>query len=186
VSVIVNDPVTFTVTATNLGTDDATNLVITDPAPAGLTFDTVTPSVGSYAGGTWTVGTLASGASATLTIDATVTAIGTLTNTAAVQSQDQGDPTPGNDSDDADVLSNGIADLFVTKSADPTTIEQFDTTEFTIVLDNYGPNDATNVVLNDVLPAGLTYSSHSTAKAATTREPATGRWVILPTAKPRR
>ncbi len=155
------ESVTFTVTATNLGGDDATNLAISDPPPAGLVFDTVTPSVGSYAGNTWTIGNLAVGATATLTIDATVSTTGTLTNLASVQSLDQGDPTPGNDSDSASVLSNGISDLFVVKTAEPTTVEQFGTVVFTIALDNNGPDDATGVVLNDTLPAGLTYVSHT-------------------------
>ncbi|MGD8977466.1 MAG: hypothetical protein PVG91_07650, partial [Gammaproteobacteria bacterium] len=170
------ESVTFTVTVTNLGDDDATNLAITDPPPAGLVFDTVTPSVGSYAGSTWTIGDLSVGATATLTIDATVSTTGTLTNVASVQSLDQGDPTPGNDSDSASVLSNGISDLFVVKTADPTTVEEFGTVVFTIALDNNGPNDASGVVLNDTLPAGLTYVSHTAS--AGSYDTGSGDWTV--------
>lgn len=49
---------------------------ITDLLPAGTSFVSANPSQGTYDEGTgiWTVGTLASGATATLDIDATMTA----------------------------------------------------------------------------------------------------------------
>jgi large repetitive protein len=92
--------VIFTVTVSNAGPDAANNVALTDLLPAGLTFVSSTPSQGTYvsATGIWTVGTINSGANATLQITATVTSIGVKSNTAQVSASDQFDPdsTPGN------------------------------------------------------------------------------------------
>ena len=65
---LVGETVTFTVRAINRGPSPATGVVITDALPAGLTLITPTPSQGTYAGGVWTVGSLAAPAVATLTL----------------------------------------------------------------------------------------------------------------------
>ncbi|AZA78073.1 DUF11 domain-containing protein [Chryseobacterium sp. G0186] len=78
--------VVFTVTATNTGASNNTGVVVNDLLPAGLTFVSATPSVGSYnsSTGVWTIGGLNAGASATLTVTATVSAGGTYLNTATI------------------------------------------------------------------------------------------------------
>ena len=52
------DTVTFTVTVTNNGPAQASNVSIDDVLPAGLTAGTITPSQGSYTAPTWTIGTI--------------------------------------------------------------------------------------------------------------------------------
>jgi len=91
----------YTITVANAGPDQATNVVVTDELPAGLTFVSATPSQGSCAGTTTvtcTLGTLNSGAGATITL--TVQAPGsptTLLNTATVIAS-QSDPDTTNNS----------------------------------------------------------------------------------------
>lgn len=59
----------FTTTVTNLSTASASQGVsVAVAAPAALISPSVTASAGSYSGSTWTIGTLAPGATATLTI----------------------------------------------------------------------------------------------------------------------
>ncbi|MDT0977943.1 DUF11 domain-containing protein, partial [Staphylococcus pseudintermedius] len=89
--------VTFTVTVNNNGPSAAAGVNVTDQLPAGYTFVSATPSVGTYNAGTgvWAVGALASGANATLQIVATVRATGIYVNTATATSTTS-DPTPGN------------------------------------------------------------------------------------------
>ena len=76
-----NQQVVFTITVANNGTIGATGVEVTDLLPAGLTFVSATPSLGTYVQGTgiWTVGAIAAGADETLTITATATGSGTLT-----------------------------------------------------------------------------------------------------------
>jgi uncharacterized repeat protein (TIGR01451 family) len=72
-------PVQFTITASNVGTDDATGVQVTNQLPAELKIPTglaAFPSTGTYdaATGIWTIGALAVGANATLVIPAIVAA----------------------------------------------------------------------------------------------------------------
>ena len=118
------DLITYTVVVANAGPDDATNVLLADLLPLGVDLETVSTTQGTFinikdfnTGGDlvgWTVGTLASGASATLTELATVgagTEGSTLTNTAEVIGSDQADPdsTPdNNDPTEDDQDSAGI------------------------------------------------------------------------------
>lgn len=65
------DTVTFTVTAQNFGVDPATNLIINESLPPGLTLVSAIPSIGSWSAPDWNIGTLNSGVLATLTVTAT-------------------------------------------------------------------------------------------------------------------
>ncbi|MEC4050512.1 hypothetical protein OX284_013810, partial [Flavobacterium sp. SUN046] len=92
-----NSNVTFTVTATNSGYNTEANASVTDLLPAGYTFVSATPSVGTYTSstGVWAIGSLASNASATITIVATVKLTGSYLNTACVSGSNY-DPASGN------------------------------------------------------------------------------------------
>jgi uncharacterized repeat protein (TIGR01451 family) len=98
--VVVNNNLTYTITATNTGPDVATGVAINDPLPAGVSFVSATPSQGTCSG-TSTVncglGSLASGASATVQIVVTANTVTTLSNTATV-SGIQPDPNGANNS----------------------------------------------------------------------------------------
>ena len=178
----VGDSVTFTVTVTNTGPDSATNVTVTDVLPAGYSYD-----AGSIAGGSsqddsaaptlsWTVGSLASGAFVDLTFTATVLAPtgapGEYLNTAEITASDQHDPdsTPNNDDgdqseDDEDnaTVTPQVADLSLTKSVDDSSPNVGDSVTFTVTVTNAGPDTATNVTVEDSLPAGYSYDAGSIA-----------------------
>ncbi|WP_169745657.1 beta strand repeat-containing protein [Sulfurovum lithotrophicum] len=102
VSPNVGDTVTYTLTVTNNGPAEATNVSLTDQLPTGITYASNTPSQGTYNSGTgiWTIGTLANGASANLTLSGTVdsgTSLLTITNFTTSATGDQADPTNVND-----------------------------------------------------------------------------------------
>jgi uncharacterized repeat protein (TIGR01451 family) len=156
--------VTFTITLTNSGPSNATNVVVADALPAGLAFVSATPSAGTYTSGTgaWSVASLASGASATLQLVARVNSTGTITNTAEVNASDQPDPdsTPGNNNpaeDDRASASIGAAappNITLTKSVTPSGTQVPGTQiTYTVVLQNTGGSPASAFVLTDPNPA---------------------------------
>src|SRR5205807_2476060 len=108
---------TYTITVHNSGPSDAQSVSVADAFPSGFSEGTATPSVGSFSNNTWTVGTLASGASATLTINYTVPSSTTAsqTNTATVSSSTS-DPNTNNNCSPTRRSSDLSADLSISKT----------------------------------------------------------------------
>ena len=156
----VGSNVTFTLTVTNNGPNDAAGAQVSDLLPAGYSFVSATPSVGSYAPGTgvWTIGALANGASATMTITATVLAGGPYLNSASVTATTQ-DPNPVNNSASAGTTPVAQADLQVAKTVNNGAPNVGTSVTFTIAVTNNGPSSAANVQVTDALPAGYTFVS---------------------------
>ena len=101
--VLVGQPLTFVVRVTNTGPAPATNVIFNDTLPAGTTVASLVASQGSVAGGaspnllTGNLGTLAPGATATVTITLNTTVTQIEVNFASVTS-DNLDPNPDNNS----------------------------------------------------------------------------------------
>ncbi|TWB98053.1 putative repeat protein (TIGR01451 family) [Bradyrhizobium macuxiense] len=173
----VGDTITFTFTVTNLGPQSATSVFASDVLPASLSFVSATPSVGSYnsSNGLWTIGTVDTVTPATLLIRATVTSPTAATNTANIISAVEADPNPGNNSASATVTPQQ-ADLSIAKIVDNPTPNAGATINYTITLSNAGPNTATNVTVQDLLPAGLTFVSATPSQG--TYSSGTGTWTV--------
>jgi LPXTG-site transpeptidase (sortase) family protein len=173
--------VTFTITTTNTGPDNATGVQVTDLLPAGLSFVSALASAGSYdpVTGVWNIGPIANGTNATLSIVATVTSTAALTNTAAKATEDQVDPVSANNSATATVTALG-ADIGITKTIDNPTPNFGSNVIFTITATDNGPGNATGVQVTDLLPAGLTFVTAATATG--TYSSVSGIWSIGPVA----
>jgi uncharacterized repeat protein (TIGR01451 family) len=104
---------TYTITVSNGGPQNATGVTVTDPLSASAHFNSVSSTQGTCTRSTTTtkpktkdgtvtcsLGGLANGATATVTIVVTPTTLGTLTNTASVTG-DQTDPTTADNSSTA-------------------------------------------------------------------------------------
>jgi uncharacterized repeat protein (TIGR01451 family) len=122
----INTTVTFTITATNNGPNDATGVKVTDKLPAGLTYIS-DDSGGSYASATgqWNIGALANGASATLHITARVDKTGGITNTATKTASNPEDTNVGNDTAGTSISVPELAALSL--DMDPSTRNYDDT-----------------------------------------------------------
>jgi uncharacterized repeat protein (TIGR01451 family) len=95
-TVVPDGAITYTITVSNAGLSAAEGVVVTDALPAGLAG--ATASDGGVVGAgtvTWSLGTLAPGATRTLTLSGTAPASGTLVNTVRAESATP-DPDPSN------------------------------------------------------------------------------------------
>ena len=109
-----NGPLTYTIVVTNNGGGSATNVVATDVLPAGVAFVSSTPTQGSCNGTstvTCNLGTLANGASATISLQVTLPSTpGPVSNTATVSSNTP-DPTPANNSSTSTITTVAGANI---------------------------------------------------------------------------
>ncbi len=155
---LVGDNVTFAITLTNAGPDDATGVQVTDQLPSGYTYVS-DDSGGSYASNTglWDIGNVAMGATATLHITATVNLTGDYMNVVEVTASNETDSDPGNNRDSASVTPAVPVDLSVTKEVNNATPDVGSNVTFTITASNAGPNPATGVQVTDKLPTGYAY-----------------------------
>ncbi|MDH3617712.1 MAG: DUF11 domain-containing protein, partial [Nitrosopumilus sp.] len=104
-----------------------------------------------------------------------------LINIAQVVASDQIDPdsTPDNNNnleDDQDILSLPlqVADLELTKEVDDTTPEVGQLIKYTITITNKGPDSATNIKVEDILPTGISFVSANPSEG--TYDNITGIW----------
>jgi uncharacterized repeat protein (TIGR01451 family) len=159
-SVVAGNQVVYTISVTNDGSSDAQAVSVADPTPAGLTFV-------SNAGDCTTafpcaLGTVADGATRTITSTYTVSAgyavPGPIVNTATVSSSTT-DPDGSDDSDSVSTTVTASADVSVTKSDATDPIELDADQVYTITVSNAGPSNATGVVVTDTIDAATTFVS---------------------------
>src|SRR5262249_39655521 len=93
----------YTLVVVNNGPNTATGVTVTDPLPAGFSLITATSTQGSCSGTTTVtcnIGTMANGASVTITLHGLIRGTGTLSNTATVAAN-EADSNPSNNSSTA-------------------------------------------------------------------------------------
>lgn len=113
---VIGSNVTFTLTAGNNGPDASTGVSVAETLPTGYTQVSATPSTGTYASGIWNGFGLANGATATLTIVATVNATGVYANTVTITGKEN-DPNAANNSATATTAPTAPKVLMVTTLA---------------------------------------------------------------------
>ncbi len=157
---------TYVVTVTNNGPSDASGITLSEvvTVPAGVTVDSITPSQGSFVAPNWTVGNLASGASATLTVVLTASSAASpgtdvICDTATLTAVNETQVATGNEADTECTSITVSADLSITKVDDADPPPPGSDLTYTITVTNNGPSDATGVVVTDTLPAAVTYVS---------------------------
>ncbi|GAA2524738.1 hypothetical protein GCM10009860_00610 [Microbacterium mitrae] len=162
-NIVAGENATYTLQVHNAGPSIATDVVVVDTMPAGLTFigideTDVAECVDAAGVVTCTLAEpLAAGESATLTMQVAVAAdvLGDVVNTATVSSTTP-DPNPENNTDDATGPTASLIDLAVVKSMSVETGVVGSQVQYELSVTNAGPSTAQGVALTDVMPAGLT------------------------------
>ena len=156
--VAAGDQLLYTLAYQNVGTDQATDVVLTDTLPANTTFVSATGG-GTHTGGivTWNPGILPAGAGGTVSVIVAVDPVlpnGTLlANSASIDSTRT---APVGDVVFTTVISAPI--LSVTKTASPGSLVQAgQQIVYTIDYRNDGNEDSLNTVLTDLVPTNVVH-----------------------------
>ena len=170
---LLGSEITYRLAVTNDGTADSTAVTVTDALPAGLVFVSAVPSAGTCgeAAGTVTcsIGPLATGASATVDIVATIDSIGSITNTGTA-SMDGGEADVSDNAASVTIAADGIANLAFGKTVETPAPHIVGTqVTYRLTVSNDGTADSTAVTVADALPLGLGYVS-ATPTAGTCSE----------------
>ncbi|NCD72372.1 T9SS type B sorting domain-containing protein [Mucilaginibacter agri] len=105
----INTQTTFTLAVSNNGPSEATNVTVTDVLPAGFSYVSATPSIGTYNNttGVWTIGNMDLSTQATMSMVVMVNGAGSYTNIANVSGAET-DSNPGNNSSQVTISPNGL------------------------------------------------------------------------------
>ncbi|MBL8299593.1 MAG: Ig-like domain repeat protein [Rhodanobacteraceae bacterium] len=177
----------YVLTVANAGPSVASNIAISDllTLPAGVTLASASPSQGSYTGSSWALGSLANGASATLTLNLSAgpgaaSASNAICSAAAVAGLAEPLINPGNDNVTTCTSISRMIDLEVSKteSIDPVGAGSgLANLTHVVSVRNAGPSDASGVVLSELisLPANVVIDSITPSGAGSY---ASGSWAV--------
>ena len=167
--------VIYRITATNNGPNAATNVLLTDNLPAGVSFVSASPPAGTTCTNhgqtvSCTAAALPNGGSVPVPIAVTITpgtAAGTQLTDIATVSSDTGDDVPTNNTANATTTVTTSADLGLTKTISPNPAPAGSNVTYTLTAHNNGPSTAAGVVVTDALPLGLNYVTSTPAGICT-------------------
>mgnify|MGYP004560641619 FL=1 len=167
----------WSVVVSNNGLDIATNVQVNDLLDDGLIFVKSSSTKGNYdvKSGIWTIDSLAPETDETLNIYCKVNKIGKILNFVSVNST-QYDWNESNNHDNESVNAVKIADLSVIKLINNSNPNYNDLIKWTIIVSNNGPNMATGVIVNDLLPKSVEYISSYLSKGF--YNPVNGIWDV--------
>lgn len=167
----------WSVVVSNNGPDIATNVQVNDLLDDGLIFVKSSSTKGNYdvKSGIWTIDSLAPETDETLNIYCKVNKIGKILNFVSVNST-QYDWNESNNHDNESVNAVKIADLSVIKLINNSNPNYNDLIKWTIIVSNKGPNMATGVTVNDLLPKSVEYISSYLSKGF--YNPVNGIWDV--------
>jgi uncharacterized repeat protein (TIGR01451 family) len=175
----VNNSLIYYVAVTNYGPASASNVVISNVIPSGMTY-----SANSFGGVTNTNGVLVvtipdlavgSGVAGTITLTPNTLGFATDIFTA---SADQPDPNSNNIVTSTLLVGSQSADLGINMTEAPNPIFVGASVTYTVVVSNNGPSTATGTAATITLPAGFSVSSLSTATGTTSNSSGVITWSI--------
>ena len=162
----VSDIVEFSITVINKGPCDATNVTVSEVLSPHLEMTYNSTWIGYYnvTEGIWHIGTLAKYTNVTLVIQARVISNGTISNFVCVNSNENDTNTSNNNDTIDEIVALPLVDLEIAKRSNITfgIVNVTDYIEYTIVVRNNGPSNATQVNVSEVLSPALRLSKSET------------------------
>jgi len=165
---IIGSNLTYSITVTNQGPNNALNVIVTDPLPAGTGFVSANSSFGNpiYASGTVTcnLGSLASGSGATISIIVTANSVGSFTNTVTASTASNDGDVSNNSATTVTVVSYpapiivAAGSRLTSESFSPpnATIDSGETVTLAFTLANVGSASTTNLSAHLLTSGGVT------------------------------
>ena len=163
---------TYTITVTNDGPADVTGVTVVDTLPTGVNFVGSTSPEGSISQSgqavTVTLGSVPKNTTQTFTLTvvapSAIPSTNPIVNSAVVKVGPGVTNTSPNTTATASTTVVASVDIKVTKVATPSSPIKGNDFTYVLTVTNASSVQATNVVLTDVLPAGLTYVSATTTQ----------------------
>jgi uncharacterized repeat protein (TIGR01451 family) len=156
------DEITYTLTYKNTGTGLASNVVVEDTIPSQTDFVSADPAYTSVSGNTytWEIGDVSGGSGGSIELVVKVK-LGTpdetvLTNTVTLNYDDSNGNAQDEESDSVDVTVTAPI-MTLDKKANTSTADPGDIIIYTIFYENTGTGEATNIWINDTIPADTTF-----------------------------
>ena len=163
---IPGEPYSYTIIVNNFGPNAAENVLLMDSIPSSI----LNPMYSNDGGVTFNpwpgflnLGTLPAGAERIIIIKGTVSqdATGVISNTAIVSSTTP-DPNPENNTSTLETPVSAVeADIAVEKQSNQAIAIPGEPLSYTIVVDNFGPNAAEEVLLMDSIPSSILNPEYS-------------------------
>lgn len=167
------DLVTWTLIISNNGPDKATDIYVEDALPEGLVLVNYTATKGIYDNGLWIMCCLENGEEQRLDIITRVDKTGVLTNIAVIHAEEY-DPNVTNNQDNKSIDIPLAVDVAVTIEVNNTQPLFGETVNWMICVVNNGPDNATGVVLHEILPEGVIFVDYDSTKGSYSE----GQWDI--------
>ena len=144
----------WNVSLKNNGPDNAGEVNVSEILSEGLIFVSYNATAGYYDGSTWHVPELAVGKIENLEILCIVNDLDKISNLVTANSTEY-DWNKSNNKAEESINPNPVCDLSVVKSVDVSNANYHDIIKWTLTVLNNGPNNATGVVVEDILPYGF-------------------------------
>jgi uncharacterized repeat protein (TIGR01451 family) len=160
---LVGGNLTYVVSVTNNGPAGASGILVSNVLPPTVHINSTDRSQGnlSIVGNTvlFSPGFLAKNAYATCTLNVTPLQFGVMSAT-SYASAIQPDPFLANNTATATTSVGQAADVSISLSANPNPVVLGSNLTYSILVTNFGPNTATNVLVSQTLPVGVTMVSN--------------------------
>ncbi len=157
------DLVKWTLIVSKNGPDKATEVYVEDSLPEGLLLVNYTATKGFYDDGRWVVCCLENGETETLEIICRVNKTGEITNFASIHAHEY-DYNESNNNDSESIGVPPAVDLKVIIDVNNTNPIFGERVSWLVSVVNNGPDNATGVVLEDILPKELIYDGYELTK----------------------